>query len=163
MDGGGGGGSLGVREECISHCSQLQQTAPVASTPLPVLTGFTFSHSQTGKQLSFTAASSQNWMFAKRDRTINSFPAFWGAVANKLQKKSFWGRSHKSAVGNSTIHMGWPIPLITECSREHQALDCHARRCLQCTKCADLNDKAATSTQCCGRFSFLRYCDLLCR
>ena len=37
----------GLSEECQSHCPPLQQSAPMVSTPLPSLTGFTFSHSQT--------------------------------------------------------------------------------------------------------------------
>ena len=31
---------------CLPQCTQLQQTACLASTPLPALSGFTFSHSQ---------------------------------------------------------------------------------------------------------------------
>ena len=42
----GGGGLVWVRVEYLSHCSKLQHSAPVASTPL---TGFTFSRCQSAK------------------------------------------------------------------------------------------------------------------
>ena len=41
---GWGGGILLGRVECLSHRSRLQPVAPMASTPLPALTGITFSH-----------------------------------------------------------------------------------------------------------------------
>ena len=47
MEGKCGAGGWGMSAECLSRCFPLRPSAPVASTPLPVLSGFPFSHSQT--------------------------------------------------------------------------------------------------------------------